>query len=113
MKLVMAMGIAGVLAGLGGAERLLGGIGSDRYITGIMAEYGFDGIAVALLGKNNPFGVLLATILFGALRVGTIRMQFKADIPSQIILIIQAIIILLIASENMFKYFMNKKKVKA
>ena len=112
-RIILAMGIAGVLAGLGGTERVLGGIASDRYISGIMAEYGFDGIAVALLGKNNPLGIIFAAILFGALRAGAMRMQFLAGVPSQIIIIIQAIIILLIASENMFKYFLERKKVEA
>jgi simple sugar transport system permease protein len=74
-----------------------------------MASYGFDGIAVALLGKNNPFGVILAAILFGALRVGGNAMQFNTEIPSQIIIIIQSVIILLIAAENMFKALLTKK----
>lgn len=110
-KIILVLGISGLLAGLGGAERVLGGIGQDRYVQGLMAEYGFDGIAVALLGKNNPFGVLIAALLFGILRSGSTLMQFEAGIPRQIIVIIQALIILLIASENMFKYFMKKKKV--
>ncbi|BDU50846.1 ABC transporter permease [Haliovirga abyssi] len=108
---VLAMGISGILAGLGGAERVLGGIGQDRYISGLMASYGFDGIAVALLGKNNPFGIIVAAILFGALRAGAMKMQFLAGVPSQIIIIIQAVIILLVASENMFKALLNRKKV--
>ena len=49
------MGISGLLAGLAGAERVLGGIGQYTYKSGLMASYGFDGIAVALLGKNNLF----------------------------------------------------------
>ncbi|MGM0508001.1 MAG: ABC transporter permease [Fusobacteriota bacterium] len=112
-KIILALGISGILAGLGGAERVLGGVTQDRYVQGLMAQYGFDGIAVALLGKNNPFGVILAAILFGALRAGAMRMQFVANVPSQIIIIIQAIIILLVASENMFKAMFKKKKVKA
>jgi len=107
--LILTMGISGLLAGLAGAERVLGGIGQYTYKSGLMASYGFDGIAVALLGKNNPFGVILAAILFGALRVGGNAMQFNTEIPSQIIIIIQSVIILLIAAENMFKAFLTKK----
>lgn len=107
--LILTMGISGILAGLGGAERVLGGIGQYTYKSGLMAAYGFDGIAVALLGKTNPFGVILAAILFAALRVGGSAMQFNTTIPSQIIIIIQAIIILLIAAENMFKALLTKK----
>lgn len=108
--LILTMGIAGILAGLGGAERVLGGVAQYSYKQGIMAGYGFDGIAVALLGKNNPIGVVVAAILFAALRVGGRAMQFNTEIPNQIIIIIQAIIILLIAAENMFKALLNKKR---
>lgn len=107
---ILTMGISGLLAGLAGAERILGGVAQYSYRQGVMATYGFDGIAVALLGKNNPFGVVLAAILFAGLRVGGRSMQFNTPIPSQIIIIIQAIIILLIAAENMFKAVLNKKK---
>jgi simple sugar transport system permease protein len=110
MKILFAMGIAGALSGLAGAERILGGVGQYTYRQGIMASYGFDGIAVALLGKNSPIGALFAAILFAALRTGGRAMQFNTSIPSQIIIIIQAIIILLIAAENMFHAFFDKKK---
>lgn len=110
-KLILTMGISGLLAGVGGAERVLGGIAQHRYISGIMAEYGFDGIAVALLGKNHPIGVVFAALLFGILRAGGIRMQFMAGVPSQIIIIIQAIIILFVASENMFKWILSRKEM--
>lgn len=99
----LTLGISGFLAGLGGVERVLGGVGQYAYKTGITATYGFDGIAVALLGKNNPIGALLAAILFAALRVGGRSMQFNTNIPSQMIIMIQAIIILLIAAENMIR----------
>jgi len=107
--LILTMGISGILAGFAGAERVLGGIGQYTYKAGLMASYGFDGIAVALLGKNNPIGVIVAAILFAALRTGGSAMQFNTEIPSQIIIIIQAIIILLIAAENMFKVLLTKK----
>lgn len=64
------MGISGLLAGLAGAERVLGGIGQYTYKSGLMASYGFDGIAVALLGKNNPFWSYTCCNIVGALRVG-------------------------------------------
>ena len=107
----LSLGIAGALAALGGAERILGGVGQYTYRQGIMASYGFDGIAVALLGKNNPVGAVLAAILFASLRVGGRSMQFNTSIPSQIVIILQAIIILLIAAENMFKMILDRKKV--
>ena len=102
------MGLSGLFAGLAGAERVLGGIGQYTYKSGLMASYGFDGMAIALLVKNNPFGVIIASILFAALRVGGSEMQSQTDVPNQIIIIIQALIILLIAAENMFKIFFDK-----
>lgn len=107
-RIILAMGLSGSLAALAGAERVLGGIGQDRYLSGLMADYGFDGIAVALLGKNHPAGVVIAAILFGALRAGAMRMQFMAHVPSQVIVIAQAIIIVLIAAENIFRFALQK-----
>ncbi len=113
VKLIMALslGISGALAAFAGAERVLGGVGQYTYKQGLMATFGFDGISVALLGKNNPFGALAAAILFAGLRVGGRAMQFNTSIPSQIIIMIQAIIILLIAAENMFRFAIKRKKV--
>ncbi|MGL5123178.1 MAG: ABC transporter permease [Fusobacteriaceae bacterium] len=113
VKLIMALslGISGALAAFAGAERVLGGVGQYTYKQGLMATFGFDGISVALLGKNNPFGALAAAILFAGLRVGGRSMQFNTSIPSQIIIMIQAIIILLIAAENMFRFVIKRKKV--
>lgn len=112
VKFIMAisMGLSGALAGLAGAERVLGGVGQYTYKQGLVATYGFDGIAVALLGKNSPLGALAAAILFAALRVGGRAMQFNTSIPSQIVMMIQAIIILLIAAENMFRFIIEKRK---
>ncbi|SJZ45456.1 simple sugar transport system permease protein [Cetobacterium ceti] len=106
--IVLVLGISGFLAGLGGVERVLGGVGQFSYKQGITATYGFDGIAVALLGKNTPVGTLLAAILFAALRVGGRAMQFNTNVPSQIVIMIQAIIILLIAADNMIRKWLEK-----
>ncbi len=107
-RIILALGVSGSLASLAGAERVLGGIGQDRYLSGLMADYGFDGIAVALLGKNHPVGVVVAAILFGALRAGAMRMQFMANVPSQVIIIVQAIIIVLVAAENIFRFALER-----
>lgn len=105
----LAMGLAGACAGLGGAERVLGGSAQYAYTEMIMSDYGFTGLAVALLGKNNPFGILVAAIFYAALDVGGQRLQhYKVD--KEIILIIQALIIIFVASENLFKYFISKRK---
>lgn len=112
VKFIMAitLGLSGLIASFAGAERVLGGVGQYTYKQGLLATFGFDGISVALLGKNNPFGAFAAAILFAALRVGGRSMQFNTSIPSQIVIMIQAIIILLIAAENMFRFVLEKRK---
>lgn len=102
-SIIFVMLISGFVAGLGGAERVLGGINQDRYILGSMAEYGFDGIAVALLGKNHPLSIVGAAFLFGILRAGAMNMQFEMGIPNQISVILQALIIVFVVAENGFE----------
>jgi ABC-type uncharacterized transport system permease subunit len=69
----LAMAFAGAMAGLAGAVLVLGTEG--RYPGTLGAPYGFDGIAIALIGNNHPLGALLAALFFGVLRAGGTRMQ--------------------------------------
>jgi simple sugar transport system permease protein len=66
--------------------------------TVLAMAYGFDAIAIALLGKNHPVGVVLSAILFGVLRTGATRMQVVTAIPIDIISVIQALILAFIAA---------------
>lgn len=93
---VLAMGLSGALAGLAGATESLGV--THNMTLGFSAGYGFDSIALALLGKSHPLGVVLAGILFGTLRAGGKRMQSVAGIPLEIISIMQALVIVFIAA---------------
>ncbi|OQY22193.1 MAG: hypothetical protein B6I34_06280 [Anaerolineaceae bacterium 4572_32.1] len=93
---VLAMGLSGALAGLAGATESLGV--THNMTLGFSAGYGFDSIALALLGKSHPLGVVLAGILFGTLRAGGKRMQSVAGIPLEIITIMQAMVIVFIAA---------------
>lgn len=108
----LAMGIAGACAGLGGAERVLGGAAQYAYTDRIMGDFGFNGLAVALLGKNNPFGIFIAAIFYASLEVGGQMLQQKYQVDKEIVLIIQALIIIFVASENLFKMIIEKRKVK-
>jgi len=65
---------------------------------------GFDAIAVALLGRSHPFGIAAAALLFGALRAGAGLMQIEADIPAQIVDVIQAIILLFLAADVVVRH---------
>lgn len=106
----ITMGIAGAIAGLGGAERVLGGSTKYIYTDLIMGNFGFDALAVALLGKNNPFGIIFASIFYAALEIGGQTLQIDYKLDKEIVYIIQALIIIFVAAENAFKYFINKKK---
>ena len=96
LVIVAAMGTAGALAGLAGANQVLGVL--DRASPGFSAGIGFDAIAVALLGRSHPVGVLLAGLLFGALEAGGRQMQVDAGVSIDLIGIIQALIIVFIAA---------------
>ncbi|WP_432545526.1 ABC transporter permease [Kineococcus sp. SYSU DK004] len=93
---VVAMGLAGGLAGLAGASQVLGVTGS---VTGSVAgTVGFDAITVALLGRNNPYGVIAAGLLFGGLRAGGVQMQASTGVPVDLVGVLQAMIVLFIAA---------------
>jgi simple sugar transport system permease protein len=94
--IVVVMACAGALAGLAGANQVLGVLG--RASPNFSAGIGFDAIAVALLGRSHPVGVLLAGILFGALQAGGRQMQVAAGVSIDLIAIIQALIIVFIAA---------------
>jgi simple sugar transport system permease protein len=74
-RLSQAMALGGALAALGGATMILGGATDFRYPENYRDPYGFDGIAVALIGAGHPFGVVATAALFGALRAGAVRLQ--------------------------------------
>jgi simple sugar transport system permease protein len=93
---VLVMLVAGGLAGLGGAMQI---IGTDKTFQASSAgSIGFDAITVALLGRSRPLGTVLAALLFGALRAGSPLMQTAAGTPIDLVLVIQAVIVLLIAA---------------
>lgn len=92
----VAMGLAGSLAGLGGASQVLG---LQKFLAGGFASgIGFTAIALALLGKSHPLGVVAASLLFGMLQAGGVTMQAVTRTPVDIIVVIQALIIAFIAA---------------
>ena len=95
-NIVLAMFISGALAGLSGASESLGI--THNMSLGFSAGYGFDSIALALLGGSHPLGVVLASLLFGVLRAGGTRMMSVAGIPLEIISIVQSMVIVFIAA---------------
>lgn len=99
---VMVMTLSGAMAGLAGATQVLG---TDHWVgQGFSAGYGFDSIALALLGKSHPLGVVLAALLFGILRGGATSMQSMAGIPIYIISVIQGIVIIFVAAPQVIRW---------
>ena len=100
--IVLTMAISGGLAGLAGVGEVLG---LNHFLaSGFSAGYGFDAIALALLGKSHPLGVVLAALLFGTLRNGATRMQSIASIPIDIISVVQALVIVFIAAPDIVRW---------
>jgi len=96
MGTVMGMTLAGALAGLAGANEVMG---VNYYMAmAFSSGYGFDSIAIALLGNTQPFGVVLSALLFGALRNGATLMQVKGGIPIDIVSIVQALVLVFVAA---------------
>lgn len=93
---VMAMTLSGGLGGLAGSNEVLGV--NYNLAMAFSSGYGFDSIALALLGKSHPLGVVLSALLFGALRNGATRMMVVSGIPIDIISILQALILAFIAA---------------
>jgi general nucleoside transport system permease protein len=93
---VLTMMTAGALAGLAGASIILG---ATRTLTpGMAVGTGFDGIAIALLGRAKPAGVVAAALLFGALRAGSTPMQAATGIPIHLVVVIQGLVIMFVAA---------------
>jgi general nucleoside transport system permease protein len=99
---VLAMALSGALAGMVGVNDVLGY--HYRYYHDFSALYGFSGIAVALLGRNHPLGVVLAALLIGALNRGGLFVDIFTDkVSKDLVQVLQAIIILLVAMEALFR----------
>jgi general nucleoside transport system permease protein len=101
-QIVLAMAVSGGLAGMVAINEVLGY--RYRFYEGYSANYGFTGIAVALLGRNHPVGVLLSAIFFGALIRGGLFVDIFTDhVSKDLVLVIQAVVILFVAAEALFR----------
>lgn len=95
-RIIEAMLLAGAFAGLAGAVEVCGS--QYRFFEGFPSEYGFDGIAVALMGANHPAWTMLTAFALGALRNGTYNLHVVTGAPKEIALIVQAALILYVAA---------------
>jgi ABC-type uncharacterized transport system permease subunit len=95
---VIAMLIAGGLAGLAGCVQILGGGTNYALTNAVDAGLGFDGITVALLGRAKPWPTVAAGLLFGALHAGSATMQSRTGTSIDLVTIVQALVVLFIAA---------------
>jgi simple sugar transport system permease protein len=108
--MIYALIISGAIAGIGGAGEVLGV--HRRFIDGFSPGYGWDGLAVALVGGLHPVGVLVAAILFGALRSGGMTMSRVVGVPLDIIFLIQALVILYVAAPELIRFILKRGRLK-
>ncbi|NMC30868.1 MAG: ABC transporter permease [Veillonellaceae bacterium] len=103
-NLVLAMSLSGVFAGLAGMVEI--SALHHRLMNGFSSEYGFDAMAVALLGKLHPAGVVIAALFFGALRVGANMMQRTVQVPASLVFVIQGLVILFVLMDSLLRNYM-------
>ncbi len=97
----VAMTLAGLLVGLGGAFMVLG---VDHRISPFYSgTIGFDGITVAILGRGTPLGVALSALLFGAFTAGGRTMQVNTNIPLYLVQVLQAVLVLFVAAPGVIR----------
>jgi len=109
--IVMAMVLSGALAGLAGAGQVLGL--QFSLAPGFSGGLGFDAITVALLGRASPLGVVLAALLFGALRAGGLNMQAATSTPIDIVTVLQSLIVIFVAAPALVRAIFHFKAARA
>jgi ABC-type uncharacterized transport system permease subunit len=104
-KVAIALAISGGLSALGGSTEILGTY--DRFTARWSAGIGWDGITVAVLGNNNPWGVLAGGIFFGALKAGGNTMHALAQVPIEMVKVIQGLVVLFVAAPRIISWLMS------
>ncbi len=108
--IILTMTLSGALAGMAGTVQVLAV--DHQMVRAFSTGYGFDSIALALLGNSHPLGVVLASLLFGFMRGGAARMQSVAGTPVELIRIIQALVIIFVAAPEIIRSLYRLKAPK-
>jgi ABC-type uncharacterized transport system permease subunit len=103
-----AMAISGAIAGFAGASEVLGTYG--RFTVGFSPTYGFDGIAIALMGYNDPLGAVIAALTLGTIRSGALVMNRTTGIPVDFVVVIQGLILVFLAIPGLLYFIRESKK---
>jgi simple sugar transport system permease protein len=103
-----AMAISGAIAGFVGASEVLGTYG--RMTVGFSPTYGFDGIAIALMGYNDPLGAVIAALVLGTIRSGALVMNRTTGIPVDFVVVIQGLILIFLAVPGLLFFIKERKK---
>jgi simple sugar transport system permease protein len=112
MLTVLAMAISGAMAGITGANQIMALPPYDAS-PALAGTVGFDAITVALLGRSHPVGVLWAALLFGALKAGGRTMQAQAGVPLDLIVVLQALIVMFVAAPELVRAIYRIKAQRA
>lgn len=107
--MLVAMMISGGLCGIAGAFEVYGT--HYRFLQNISKGLAFDGMLIALIVKNSPLGIVFMSIFFGMLKTGSNTMELMTGVPSELVLVIQSVIILFIAGEEGIKDRIVKKRM--
>ncbi len=105
-NMALSLTIGGGLAGLAGASEVQGNL--HRFYNSWSPGLGFDGITVAVLGNNNPFGCLLAAIFFGFLRAGGNAMHQQAHVPIEMVGVMQGLVVLFVAAPRFIQWMADQ-----
>ena len=109
--IMLTMSAAGMLAGLGGTIDILGV--THQMPASYSTSVGFDAITVALLGRSNPIGIMLASLLFGMMRAGSGPMQIQAGVPRELVDLLEAIILLFLVASPVIRRVFRLRGVKS
>jgi len=112
--IVLAQVLSGAIAGIGGMTEVMGI--HHRFNWQLSPGYGWDGVIVAIIGRNHPLLVIVTALFLSYLRVGGQVLNLMADVPSELVTVIQAIIILLITAEaflGQWKYRLTRREANA
>ncbi len=105
---ILAMVLAGALAGLGGASEILGT--HRRFIEGFSPGYGWDGIAGGLIARAHPIGAVFAALLMGALRAGGSAIDRAGVAPSDLAAVFQGLVILFVVAPELIRYLQRFRR---